>query len=314
MHDTQCLIKAQVASQPIRVHHSRMTRVAFIGLGIMGAPMAGHLLVAGHSLAVNTRTREKAGPLLDRGASWATSPADAARAADVVFICVPDTPDVEAVVLGENGVLSAAREGMIVVDHSTISPSATRQMNDALRARGAALLDAPVSGGDVGAKNATLSIMVGGDEKAFAQVRPLLEKMGKTITWCGPSGAGQLTKLVNQILVSLTNLAVCEALTFAQAAGLDASKTLAAVGGGAAGSWQLSNLGPRMLAGDFAPGFMIKLQQKDLRLATKAASEAGLDLAGLALVHELFGKAMQEGRGNEGTQALFKVVKETSHR
>jgi len=289
-------------------------RLAFIGLGIMGGPMAGHLLAAGHSLIVNTRTRARAAELLSRGARWADSPAATAAEADFIFTCVPDTPDVEAVVLGNNGILTSARNGMIVIDHSTISPAATRNMNEALRARGAILLDAPVSGGDTGAKNGTLSIMVGGDEGAFEQTRPLLGHMGKTITWCGPSGAGQLTKLVNQILVSVTNLAVSEGLTFARRSGLDEQKTLAAVSGGAAGSWQLSNLGPRMIAGDFKPGFMIKLQTKDLRLAIEAARQAGLELAALPLVNRLFEQAIREGRGNEGTQALFAVVDELAHR
>ena len=287
-------------------------RVAFIGTGIMGGPMAGHLLAAGHSLTVNSRTKAKAKSLLDRGARWAETAADAAREADFVFICVSDTPDVEAVILGKSGVLESARAGMVVVDHSTISPTATRKMAQALAAKGATMLDAPVSGGDTGAKNATLSIMVGGDKSAFDRTQPLLAHMGKTITFCGPSGAGQLTKLVNQILVSVTNLAVCEALTFARANGLDEQKTLAAVGGGAAGSWQLTNLGPKMTAGDFRPGFMIKLQAKDLRLAEDAARDAGLSLSALRLVHTLFDQAIAQGRANEGTQALFAIVDENS--
>ena len=278
----------------------------------MGGPMAGHLLAAGHSVTVNTRSKARADELLKKGAKWAESPAKAAAGADVVFICVPDTPDVESVVLGTNGVISSARAGSVVVDHSTISPAATRKMSTALSSRGVLMLDAPVSGGDVGAKNATLSIMVGGDPKAFDRVKPLFAHMGKTITYCGPSGAGQLTKLVNQILVSVTNLAVSEALNFARSNKLDEAKTLAAVSGGAAGSWQLTNLGPRMIAGDFAPGFMIKLQNKDLRLALEAAKEAGLNLAALNLVHELFDKGMKQGRGNEGTQALFAIVGESS--
>jgi 3-hydroxyisobutyrate dehydrogenase len=289
-------------------------RVAFIGTGIMGGPMAGHLLSAGHSLTVYTRSKSKAEPLLSRGARWADSPSDAARQTDFVFICVSDTPDVQAVIEGPNGVLSAARPGMIVIDHSTISPKATREMARALAAKGASMLDAPVSGGDTGAKNATLSIMVGGEQSAFDRTQPLFAQMGKTITYCGPSGSGQLTKLVNQILVSITNLAVCEALTFAQSGGLDAQKTLAAVSGGAAGSWQLSNLGPKMIVEDYRPGFMIKLQAKDLRLAEEAAKEAGLNLTALKLVHTLFNQAIAETRGNEGTQALFAVVGEESKR
>lgn len=274
----------------------------------MGGPMAGHLLAAGYPLTVNTRTKSRAQELLDRGAKWADSPAQAAADAEVIFICVPDTPDVQDVVNGKDGILSAARAGQMIIDHSTISPTATREMAQAVAGKGAKFLDAPVSGGDVGARNATLSIMVGGDEAAFNQVRPLLEKMGKTITYCGKSGNGQLTKLVNQILVSVTNLAACEALTFAKASGLDPAKTIAAVGGGAAGSWQLTNLGPKMLAGDFAPGFMIKLQQKDLRLAIQAAQERGVNLNALPLVHRLFDEAMKEGRADQGTPALFAVV------
>src|SRR3954469_23828969 len=285
-------------------------RLAFIGTGIMGAPMAGHLLAAGYPLSLHSRTKSKAEELLRRGAKWADSPAAAARDADVVFVNVPDTPDVESVVTGNGGVLSVARSGLIVVDHSTISPSATRRMNDALAARGAKLLDAPVSGGDVGARNATLSIMVGGDESAFVRARPLLALLGKTITYCGPSGSGQLTKLVNQVLVSVTNLAVSEALVLARKGGLDPQKTVAALSGGAAGSWQLANLGPRMLAGDFKPGFMIDLQVKDLRLVLEAADELGLEPAAVVLVKRLFERAQAKGRGRDGTQALFAEVEE----
>jgi 3-hydroxyisobutyrate dehydrogenase len=283
-------------------------RIAFIGLGIMGAPMAGHLLATGHPLVVNTRTQPRAAELLARGATWAGSPADAARDADVIFLCLPDTPDVEAVLLGDNGVIHGAKPGAIVVDHSTIAPAATRAMAERLRERDVTLLDAPISGGDVGAKNATLSIMVGGDAGAFATVEPLLRLMGKTITHCGDSGAGQLTKLVNQILVTVTNLATCEALTFAKKNGLDLSKTITALASGAAGSWQWANLGPRMIKGDFAPGFTIDLQQKDLRLVLEAAQVSGSPMLAASLVHQLFTSAQAMGNGKEGTQALFKVV------
>ena len=285
-----------------------MTRLAFIGLGVMGEPMAGHLLAAGHPLTVHTRTKTKADGLLSRGAQWADSPADAARNADVVFICVTDTPDVQAVVAGENGILPAARAGMIVVDHSTISPSATRAMAEELLRRNVQFLDAPISGGDVGARNATLAIMVGGDRGAFDKVEPLLRIMGKTITHCGPSGTGQLTKLVNQILVTVTNLAVSEALTFAQKNGLNLEKTIAAVGAGAAGSWQLANLGPKMASGDFRPGFTIDLQQKDLKLVLQAALEAKSPTIATSLVHQLFTSAQAAGRGEDGTHALYTVL------
>lgn len=284
--------------------------VAFVGLGIMGLPMAGHLLDAGCRLTVHTRTKSRADPLLSRGARWADSPADAAAGATWTFLCLPDTPDVEAVVLGPAGVLKGVGRDCIVIDHSTISPKATRQMAEKLRAeKNVAFLDAPVSGGDVGAKNATLSIMVGGDQRAFDKSLHLLQKLGKTITHTGPSGSGQLTKLTNQILVAVTNLATCEALNFARESGLDPEKTLQAVAGGAAGSWQLSNLGPRMLKGDFAPGFMIDLQQKDLRLVLESAAELHLPLRAVTLVHELFARAQAKGWGREGTQALFKTIK-----
>jgi 3-hydroxyisobutyrate dehydrogenase len=282
--------------------------VAFIGTGIMGGPMAGHLLAAGHPLTVHNRTKSKADALLARGAKWAATPADAARDAEAVFVCVTDTPDVQRVALGQDGILESARPGTIVVDHSTISPSATRTIAAKLKERNIAFLDAPVSGGDVGARNATLAIMVGGEPAALERVRPLLEKMGKSIVHCGPAGAGQLTKLVNQVLVSVTNLAVCEALVFARKSGLDLAKTIAAVGAGAAGSWQLNNLGPRMAAGDFAPGFTIDLMQKDMRLVLAAAAEAGVALPAGGLVHQLFTSAQGNGDGKAGTQALFKVI------
>jgi 3-hydroxyisobutyrate dehydrogenase len=283
-------------------------RAAFIGLGIMGLPMAGNLLRAGVSLTVHTRTKSKAAELLAAGATWAVTPAEAAAGADVVFVCVTDTPDVREVLLGEHGVIHSARSGLIVVDHSTISPAATKEMAIELAKRGTVLLDAPVSGGDIGAKNATLSIMVGGEHASFDSVLPLLQHLGKTITHCGPSGSGQFTKLVNQILVSINNLAVCEALNLAIACGLNPTTTIAAVAGGGAGSWQLNNLGPKMIGGDFRPGFMIDLQYKDLRLVLEAAKEVGLNLTGTKLVADFFDQARKQGLGHDGTQALFKMI------
>ena len=282
---------------------------AFIGLGIMGGPMAGHLLAAGYELHVHTRTKSKAEPLLAKGATWHDTPAEAAAAGSpFVFLCLPDTPDVERVVTGPDGVLAGKGRGGVIIDHSTISPAATRALAGRAAERGIKFLDAPVSGGDVGARNATLSIMVGGDEQAFQAALPLLQKMGKTITHCGPSGTGQLTKLVNQILVTGNLLAACEALTFAKRKGLDPEKTIAALSGGAAGSWQFANLGPRMVKGDFAPGFMIDLVVKDLRLVAEALHEANLDLPAQSLVHHLFTEAQKTGHGGEGTHALFKIV------
>ncbi len=274
----------------------------------MGLPMAGHLLGSGSDLVIHTRTRDKAKPLIERGAKWADSPAAVAKVADTIFVCVTDTPDVEQVLLGADGVIETASPGAIVVDHSTISPSQTRVMADRLKAKGIRLIDAPVSGGDVGARNATLSIMCGGDRTAFDQVKPLLERMGKTITHCGESGNGQLTKLVNQILVVNTLMAVCEAMLFAKKSGLDIATTLAAVGAGAAKSWQLEQLAPRMTAGDFAPGFMVDLVAKDLRLVMEFAQANDINLPATEKVQAAYARLQQAGCGREGTQALFKAV------
>jgi 3-hydroxyisobutyrate dehydrogenase len=284
------------------------TRIGFIGLGIMGSPMALRLLDARYPLAVHSRTKSKASRLSGRGAQVLNSPREVALQSDIVFLCVTETKDVEAVINGDDGIAASARRGLIVVDHSTISPAATRELADDLAKRGMILLDAPVSGGDTGAKNGTLSIMVGGDPAAFERVEPIMRSFGKTITHCGPSGTGQLTKLVNQILVSVTNLAVCEALTFARKYKLDLEKTIAAVGSGAAGSWQLANLGPKMADGNFRPGFTIDLQQKDLRLVLQAAEESNISLPAASLVHQLFAAAQAAGHGKDGTQALFTVV------
>jgi 3-hydroxyisobutyrate dehydrogenase-like beta-hydroxyacid dehydrogenase len=288
-----------------------MAKVAFIGTGIMGAPMAGHLLASGNSLVVHSRTKSKAEELIARGAKWANSPKEAAEGADFVFVCVNDTKDVYDVLISfPQGVLEAAREGMIIVDHSTISPSFTKAMVVGFEKKGAFVLDAPVSGGDVGAKNATLSIMVGGEESAFQKALPLLSLMGKTVVHCGPSGYGQLTKLVNQILVSVTLAGVAEAMAFASKNGLDLAKTLSVVSAGAAKSWQLENLGPKMAARDFRPGFMIDLMQKDLRLVMQSAQESQCPLATSALVHQLFTSAQSHGHGRDGTQAIFAVMEQ----
>jgi 3-hydroxyisobutyrate dehydrogenase len=283
-------------------------QLAFIGLGVMGGPMAAHLVDAGHALKVHTRTKSKSRTATNKGATWAATPAEAADGADVVFLCVPDTPDVEKVLFGAGGAAETIRRGAIVVDHSTISPSATRGFAKQLAAKGAKLLDAPISGGDVGARNGTLSIMVGGDESAFKRVEPLLRSMGTTITHCGDSGTGQLTKLVNQVLVTVTNLAVCEALVFGKRNGLDLEKTIAALVGGAAGSWQLANLGPRMIKHDLKPGFTIDLQQKDLKIVLQTAEESNTSLPAASLVHQLFTAAQAAGHGKDGTQALFTVL------
>jgi 3-hydroxyisobutyrate dehydrogenase len=283
-------------------------QIGFIGLGIMGAQMAARLLDSRHSLVVHSRTKSRGSRLIARGAKFVDSPAEVARQCDIIFICVTDTPDVQAVVGGEDGIATSVRSGMVVVDHSTISPAATREMADDLSKQGVYFLDAPVSGGDVGAREGTLSIMVGGDQTAFDRVEPVMRAYGQTITYCGPSGTGQLTKLVNQILVSVTNLAVCEALIFAKKHRLDLEKTVAALAGGAGGSWQLTNLGPRMIAGDFRPGFTVNLQQKDLQLVMQAGEKSNTSLPAASLAHQLFTAAQAAGHGKDGTQALFTVV------
>jgi 3-hydroxyisobutyrate dehydrogenase len=285
-----------------------MAKVAFIGLGVMGLPMAGHLQSAGHSLRVHTRHKAKASRLLSRHAQWTDSPAEAAKGSEIIFICVPDTPDVEAVILGPNGLLDSAAPGTIIVDHSTISPSATKSMGEQLGRNNVWLIDAPVSGGDVGAREATLSIMCGGDRSAFDRIEPLLRHMGQEITYCGPSGTGQSTKLVNQILVSVTTLGVSEALIFAKKNGLNLETTLRAVGGGAGSSWQLQRLGPKMIAADNRPGFTVDLQQKDLRLVLQASEGSNTSLPATSLVHQLFTAAQAAGHGRDGTQALFTVL------
>ncbi len=274
----------------------------------MGAPMARHVLEAGYPLVVHNRTESRLRPLVESGAQAAQSPAEVAAQTEVIIVIVSDTPDVEAVVAGPGGVLEGVREGSVVIDMSTISPDAERRLDAALREKGAGLVDAPVSGGDVGARNATLAIMAGGETAEVERVRPILQTMGKSITHCGPVGSGQLVKLCNQILVSVTLLGVSEAILFARKNGLDPSVMIEAVKGGAAGSWQLSNLGPKIVQHDFAPGFMIDLVQKDLRLVLEAAAQAGVPLSGTSLVRQLFTASQATGDGRAGTQALARIV------
>ena len=283
-------------------------RIGFIGLGIMGEPMCRNLMKAGFTCTVNTRTKKKADEILMEGATWADTPKAVAEQSDVIITIVTDTPDVEKVILGENGILEGAKSGSVVIDMSTISPSATQDMAKALAANGVEMLDAPVSGGDTGAIAGTLSIMVGGQQEVFDRCLPVFEGMGKNINLIGGNGAGQLTKLCNQVAVSVANLAMAEALMLGAKANLDLEKMLAAISGGAAGSWQMSNLAPRIIKRDFAPGFMVKLQQKDLRLVLGAASELGLGLPGVSLVHQLFNNIEAAGEGDEGTQALVKSL------
>jgi 2-hydroxy-3-oxopropionate reductase len=279
-------------------------RVGVIGLGIMGAPMARNLLRGGHAVVVHSRTRARVDALVAEGASPATSPAEVARAVDAVITMLPDTPDVELVIAGPQGVLEGSRPGLLAIDMSTISPDAAR----ALAARAAeaqvALLDAPVSGGEQGAIAGTLSIMVGGDAAAFARAEPIFAVLGKAATHMGGPGQGQMTKLVNQVVGAATLAAVAEGTVLAERAGLDPEAWVRAVTGGAASSWMVANLAPRMQRRDFAPGFMIRLQQKDLRLALAAAGRVGVALPITALVHQLFAAVEAQGGGESGTQAL----------
>jgi len=282
--------------------------LGFIGLGIMGRGMVGNLLGAGFPVSVWNRTAERMTTLAGAGAVPCANPAEVATRSRIVFTCVSDTPDVEAVILGDHGVIEGAAEGTLVVDMSTISPRATRDMAERLGARGVQMLDAPVSGGSEGAAKGTLSIMVGGDAGQLERAMPAFRAMGKTITHVGPIGSGQTVKLVNQIVVVLNMLAAAEGLLFAQAAGVDVRKALEAITGGAAGSWMLANRGPQVIARDWRPGFMVDLQQKDLRLALEAADEMGVPLLGTGTVFQLYRTLQRAGLGKEGNHALAKAL------
>ncbi|MEQ8849613.1 NAD(P)-dependent oxidoreductase [Botrimarina sp.] len=282
--------------------------LAYIGTGIMGAAMARNLLRAGAEVTVCNRTRAKAEQLEPDGAMVVDTPAEAVDAgARVVFVNVPDTPDVGAVLFGEGGVATAAADkldGLIVVDNSTISPIATKEFASRLEERGARLVDAPVSGGDVGAQKGTLSVMCGGQREAFDAVRPLLEVVGSRVTHLGPPGSGQACKACNQVAGAAALAGVCEALALAWASGLDLAQVIGVVSGGASASWPLENLGPKIAAGDYAPGFMVELLQKDLRLVAGAAEEHGLPMPVTRLVEALLQSAAAAGHGRDGTQAL----------
>lgn len=284
--------------------------IAWIGTGIMGAPMARRLMHAGHRLLVYNRTAEKAGPLGAEGAAVASDAAEAARGAEAIFIMVPDTLDVESVAAKIAPVLL---KGQLVIDMSTVAPAAERRIAERFAAHSVDYLDAPVSGGESGAIEGTLTIMVGGSEAAFKRALPLLQVLGKRVTWMGSSGAGQTAKLANQIAVAVTLEAAAEALLFAAEGGLDPKRTLEAIGAGAAGSWQLNNLGPKIIERDYRPGFFIKLIRKDLRLAAEAARANGLALPGLQLMTSMFNTAAALGHDMDGTQAaaaaLEKIAK-----
>jgi 3-hydroxyisobutyrate dehydrogenase len=282
-----------------------VTRIGWIGTGVMGTSIAGHLLAGGYPLTVYSRTRQRAEPLLERGAAWADTPASVAAASDVVFTMVGYPADLREVVLGDAGILPAARAGTVIVDMTTSEPSLAREIYAASRDKDVDSVDAPVSGGDIGARNAALSIMVGGDAGTVERLRPLFELMGKTIVHQGPAGAGQHTKMVNQTLIATGMIGVCEALLYAHKAGLDPETVLQSVSGGAAGSWSLANLAPRMLNGDYAPGFLVEHFIKDMEITLAEARRMNLSLPGLALAHELYLALRAQGGGRDGTQALI---------
>ncbi len=287
-------------------------RIGFIGLGIMGMPMARNLLKAGFSVTVYNRTPARAEQMVREGARQAATLQELAEAASVIITMVTDTPDVRGLILGDNALIEHMQAGTVIIDMSTISPQVTRDIAERLRERGFMMLDAPVSGGEQGAINGTLSIMAGGEVETFKRCLPVLEAMGKNIVHAGPNGAGQTVKLVNQILVAGTLNAVAEALVFAQKQGVDVATAIDAVKAGAAGSWQLANLGPRMVTRDFRPGFMVDLMQKDLRLVMEAAESAKAALPGTSLVHQLLRSLQAAGEGRSGTQALVKVIERLS--
>ena len=283
-------------------------KLGFIGLGLMGRPMSRNLLKTGYQVTVWNRTCSRMDELVDAGAHAADSPAQVASQSDVTVTMVSDSTDVEEVILGSNGVVEGAASDSVVIDMSTISPAVTRRIAAELKEKGVHMMDAPVSGSDTGARAATLSIMVGGDEAIFERCLPIYKSMGKRITHCGGNGMGQVTKLANQI-VGLGNLAaLCEGLVFATKAGGDPEALLSALSGGAANSWMVENQGPKIFEGDFAPGFMVDLAQKDLRLVLEAAAEMNVPLFTTPLVNQVFRSAQQAGSGREGIQAYVRPL------
>ncbi len=288
-------------------------KIGFIGLGIMGKPMAGHLIDAGYELVVHNRNRDAVDELVGKGAIEAHSGKEVAEQSDIVITMLPDSPDVESVALGEGGIIEGVHEGLIFVDMSTIAPSVTTQVGEVLAEKGVKSLDAPVSGGDIGAQNATLSIMVGGDEDTFNTVKPLFDIMGQSAILCGPLGAGQTVKACNQILVAVTIAGVSEALTMGTKAGVDPIKIVQVLSGGLARCGVLENRGERMVNGDFDPGFRIRLHYKDLNIIQKTSNDFGVPLPVTSEVFELFKTAMVKGRGELDHSGLLTVVEDMSN-
>jgi len=286
------------------------TIVGFIGLGVMGQSMAGHILSAGYKLHVYTRTRQSAQDIIEKGAVWEDSVADLSGKCDVIITIVGFPKDVEEVYFKEGGIIHNAPKGTVVIDMTTSSPDLAKKIFDLGAQKDVYALDAPVSGGDIGAKNATLSIMVGGKEEAFERVLPLFEVMGKNIVYQGGAGCGQHTKMVNQMAIAAGMVGVCEAIAYAKKSGLDPETVLKSIGSGAAGSWSLNNLGPRMIAGNFDPGFYIKHFIKDMTIARASSQDMDLFTPGLELTLSLYRKMAENGFENDGTQALFRLFQE----
>jgi 3-hydroxyisobutyrate dehydrogenase len=284
------------------------TKIGFIGMGIMGRPMAKNLLAAGHEVTVYNRTESRCEEVVAAGAAKASTPAECASGKDVVITIVTDSPDVEEVLFGEDGAVSGADEGTLFIDMTTISPDVTREIATRLDEDGFQFLDAPVSGGDIGAQNGTLTIMVGGRQEAFERAEAVFEAMGSRITLVGESGAGQVTKACNQILCAVNLLAVCEAVSLAARSGIDLEKMHRVVTGGAAASWSLEHLGKSIIEGNYDPGFMVKLIQKDLNICMSAARELDLPVPGTALANQFFRSNEAHGEADLGTQAMFKAV------
>jgi len=287
-------------------------KIAFIGMGTMGVGMAMNILKAGHELTVHNRTREKEESLAAQGAGRAASPKEAASGAKIIIICVSDTPDVEGIILSDEGVIHGATQGAIVVDMSTINPEATRRMAEKLAEKGVKMLDAPVSGGSEGAQNGTLSIMVGGEAAVFEKALPILETMGKTITHVGTIGAGQVTKAINQIVIAGTYLTMAEGLTIGMKAGLDMEKVLQAIGGGAASSWVLQNRGANVINNTYPLGFRLSLHHKDLNIALETARELGATLPATTLVAQIENGLIERGFGDDDVSAIARAIREQS--
>ncbi|WP_018131654.1 NAD(P)-dependent oxidoreductase [Effusibacillus pohliae] len=285
-----------------------METIGFIGTGVMGKSMASHLLKAGYPLLVYNRTRSKAEELVEMGAKWEQSVANLAAQADVVITMVGYPKDVEELYLGENGILANAGKGTYVIDMTTSSPTLAKKIYEAAKTKGIHALDAPVSGGDIGAREARLAIMVGGNVEDFEAMKPIFSRMGTNIVWQGEAGAGQHTKMCNQIAIASNMIGVCEAIAYAKKAGLDPERVLQSISTGAAGSWSLSNLAPRMIAGNFEPGFYVKHFIKDMQIALQSAKEMGLWTPGLELAKSLYDRLAAEGFEECGTQALFKLL------